>query len=104
MFFVNEIRGPDAGKSMPFADIVAEAEESGLEEVVWGLTYPDLGHAFLPVVRHDLLLDRGHALEESWIKTAQTHKSPSLRRRFAGMESWSNGGLATSYHLQRHHC
>ena len=90
MFFVNEINGPNAAQSMSlkFKDIVQEAEESGLEEVVWGLTYPDLGHAFAPWARHDLLLDRGHALEERWAKTAHEHHSPDLR---ASLLEWNQG-------------
>ena len=88
MFFVNEIRSPDSGQSMSLKNVVEEAEESGLEEVVWGLTYPDLRHAFAPWFRHDLLLDRGHALEEAWIKTAQNHKSPHLN---ASLFDWHRG-------------
>jgi hypothetical protein len=88
MFFVNEISGPNAGQSMQFKEIVQEAEESGLEEVVWGLAYPDLGHAFLPLARHDLLLDRGHALEEVWAKTAEEHHSPDLRD---SLLKWNQG-------------
>jgi hypothetical protein len=90
MFFVNEISGPNAGQSISrkVNDIVQEAEESGLEEVVWGLTYPDLGHAFAPWRRSDLLLDRGHALEEKWAKTAHDHKSPDLRDSFL---KWNQG-------------
>lgn len=88
MFFVNEIRAPDSGESMQFRDIVEEAEESGLEEVVWGLTYPDLGHAFAPWLRHDFLRDRGYALEELWIRTARNHHSPPLE---AGFLEWNRG-------------
>jgi hypothetical protein len=88
MFFVNQIRPPDSGQSISFTDVVDEAEESGLEEVVWGMTYPDLGHAFFPWGRHDLLLDRGHALEEAWIKTARNHKSPPLD---ASLLDWNRG-------------
>ena len=88
MFFVNEIRPPDSGQSMSFTNVVEEAEESGLEEVVWGLSYPDLAHAFAPWFRHNLLLDRGHALEEAWIKTARDHKSPPLN---ASLFDWHRG-------------
>jgi hypothetical protein len=88
MFFVNEIRDPKSGQSMQLEKIVEEAEESGLEEVVWGLTYPDLWHAFAPWTRDDLSLDRGHALEEKWAKTALDHESPNLRE---SLLKWNDG-------------
>jgi hypothetical protein len=88
MFFVNEIRAPDSGQAMSFKNVVAEAEETGLEEVVWGLTYPDFWHAVAPWARSDELLDRGHALEEAWIKTADTHHSPPLN---VSLLAWNRG-------------
>lgn len=88
MFFVNEIRSPDSGHSMSLKKIVEEAEDSGLEEVVWGLTYPDLGHACFPFLRNNLFLDRGHTLEEAWIKSAREHNSPPLD---AGLLEWNRG-------------
>jgi len=88
MFFVNEIQPPGSLTRMSFRNVVEEVEDSGLEEVVWGMAYPDLAHAFLPWLRRDLLLDRGHALEETWVKSAQNHGSPCLRR---GLLEWNRG-------------
>jgi hypothetical protein len=88
MFFVNEIQRPGSPREMKFENVVAEAEDSGLEEVVWGMAYPDLFHAFLPWVRSDLFLDRGHALERSWIRSARKHGSPSLKK---GLLKWRRG-------------
>ena len=88
MFFVNEIQPPGSTTPMSFSNVVQEAEESGLAEVVWGMAYPDLGHAFLPWFRRDLLLDRGHVLEETWVKSARDHGSPSLAK---GLLEWNRG-------------
>ena len=88
MFFVNEIQPPGSTKPMVFSNVVAEAEDSGLEEVVWGMAYPDLAHAFFPWLRRDLLLDRGHALEETWVRSAREHGSPSLA---TGLLGWNRG-------------
>ena len=88
MFFVNEIRSPDSGESMSCENVVAEAEETGLEEVVWGMTYPDFWHAVAPFAWRNRLLDRSHALEEAWIKTAQKHESPPLD---ASLLEWNRG-------------
>src|SRR5439155_25965911 len=88
MFFVNEIQSPGSPTRMSFRNVVEEAEDSGLEEVVWGMAYPDLAHAFLPWLRRDLLLDRGHALEETWVKSARNHGSPSLA---TGLLEWNRG-------------
>jgi hypothetical protein len=70
MFFANALEPP--GRVMNFDHVVEEAENSSLSEVVWGLAYPDLAHALFPFARTDLILDRGHTLEEAWIKTAGT--------------------------------
>jgi hypothetical protein len=88
MFFVNEIQPPGSPKAMSFQRVVAEAEDSGLEEVVWGMAYPDLAHAFLPWLRRDFLLDRGHTLEETWVRSAREHGSPSLA---TGLLEWNRG-------------
>jgi len=88
MFFVNEIRSPDSGESMSCENVVAEAEETGLEEVVWGMTYPDFWHAVTPYAWRNRLLDRSHALEEAWIKTAQKHDSPPLN---VSLLEWNRG-------------
>jgi Patatin-like phospholipase len=88
MFFVNEIRAPDSNRMMRLEKIVEEAEDSGLEELVWGLTYPDLAHALFPFFRCDLFLDRGHTLEEAWVKSAHEHGSPPLD---VGLLDWTRG-------------
>jgi len=76
MFFANAIQPPDSATPMSFSDVVEQAESSSLSEVVWGLTYPDFAHAIFPWGRGDLILDRGHTLEEAWIKTAARAKRP----------------------------
>src|SRR5205814_1497489 len=90
MFFVNAIQPPGSAVRTSFTNVVQEAEESGLAEVVWGMTYPDLAHAFFPWLRSDLLLDRGHALEETWVKAANKYhkKGSSLGK---GLLEWNRG-------------
>jgi hypothetical protein len=89
MFFVNAIQPPGSTTRPSFAEVVREAEESGLSEVVWGMAYPDLLHAFFPWLRRDLLLDRGHALEETWVKAAaRSHPSSSLA---GSLLEWNRG-------------
>jgi hypothetical protein len=88
MFFVNEIQPPDSPKGMSFQRVIAEVEDSGLEEVVWGMAYPDLFHAFFPWARRNLLLDRGGTLERRWIRSARKLGSPSLKK---GLLKWRRG-------------
>jgi hypothetical protein len=54
---------------------------------VWGLTYPDFAHAIFPWGRSDLILDRGHTLEEAWIKSAERKTAgPPLKQ---GLLEWN---------------
>jgi len=89
MFFVNAIEPSGSTATISFANVLREAEESGLSEVVWGMTYPDLAHAFFPWLRQDLLLDRGHTLEETWVRAAErSHPTPSLA---GSLLEWNRG-------------
>jgi predicted acylesterase/phospholipase RssA len=66
MYFVAEYDqdGPPSGKQLD--RIVQRAEGSSLDEIAWGLTYPDLARLFLS---YGFGWDRGRALEEAWLKT-----------------------------------
>ena len=87
MFFANAIQPANSANSMSFDDVVEQAESSSLSEVVWGLTYPDFAHAIFPWGRADLILDRGHTLEEAWVKTAkQKTPAPALTQ---GLLEWN---------------
>jgi hypothetical protein len=50
--------------------IVAHAEASSLDEVTWGLSYPDLVFGFFPWLKDGaaIFMDRGRMLETSWRK------------------------------------
>jgi hypothetical protein len=46
--------------------VVKQADASSLDEVAWGLTYPDFWRAFVPLPVHGVQVDRGQALEWAW--------------------------------------
>ncbi|MCB1055492.1 MAG: patatin-like phospholipase family protein [Acidobacteria bacterium] len=47
------------------------ARNSSLEATAWGLIFPDLQRAFVPLVRGNLWLDRAWAMERSWLQASQ---------------------------------
>jgi len=63
MYFVNEY-DPDGGglpqNPSALESAVDSAEASSLDDIAWGLVYPDFLRTFLPIFKH---LDRGVALE-----------------------------------------
>jgi len=63
MYFVNEY-DPDGGGLPPnpseLESAVDSAEASSLDDIAWGIAYPDFLRTFLPIFKH---LDRGVALE-----------------------------------------
>jgi glycerophosphoryl diester phosphodiesterase len=69
MHFVNEYKGGHlpAKETDPRAleKIVARAERSSLDYVLWGLLYPDLARLFIPLP-YKLEWDRGRALQKAW--------------------------------------
>ena len=46
--------------------VVKQADASSLDEVAWGLTYPDFWRAFFPLPIRGAQIDRGQALEWAW--------------------------------------
>jgi hypothetical protein len=46
--------------------VVKQADASSLDEVAWGLTYPDFWRAFFPMPIRGVQIDRGQALEWAW--------------------------------------
>jgi hypothetical protein len=46
--------------------VVKQADASSLDEVAWGLTYPDFWRAFVPLPMRGVQVDRGQALEWAW--------------------------------------
>jgi hypothetical protein len=78
MHFVNAY-----GRAEGFAGVLGHAMESSLDEVAWGLVYPDLWRTIIPPVVKRWRTGRGQALEEAW------------KQRDAGLDaplaSWEDG-------------
>ena len=62
MYFINQYQ--DGHLPIDLQPVVKQAQASSLDDVAWGLAYPDLLHAFLPLFR----IDRGQALEWAWTR------------------------------------
>jgi hypothetical protein len=81
MFFVAAYNNGEVPKQAA-ANIIANADESSLDEVTWGLAYPDLVFSLLPAIKGigisdgeirtsdsgAIFMDRGRMLEASWRK------------------------------------
>ncbi|MFN7948982.1 MAG: patatin-like phospholipase family protein [Blastocatellia bacterium] len=67
--------------------IVTDAMRSSLDQVAWGLVYPDLMRSFFPFIPSARETDRGHALEETWRKSGGTTQSLDAWRRSVS-EGW----------------
>ena len=93
MYFVDAYRGGRLPPGTPMETAVRAAEASSLDDVAWGLTYPDAVWTVAPFLRGlsivprphlvngpNLLVDRGTALENSWKRT------PSLAT--ATLDDW----------------
>jgi patatin-like phospholipase len=84
MFIVDAYRDGRMRDRQVLDNAVKAAEASSLDEVAWGLTYPDLVWSVFPffkgVYRPFLVKDRGTALEDAWKRT------PSLAT--ATLDEW----------------
>jgi Patatin-like phospholipase len=89
MYFVSEYDASGAGLPSNANDLekaVARAEASSLDDIAWGLVYPDFLRIFVPVFKH---LDRGRALE-----AALTRELPNRRHQLASpLGGWREGVL-----------
>ncbi|HWQ32766.1 MAG TPA: patatin-like phospholipase family protein [Blastocatellia bacterium] len=70
MYFTGAYRAP-AGlpDEATLQQTVEQAMSSSLDQVAWGLVYPDLMRSFFPFIWSTRATDRGHALEQAWQKT-----------------------------------
>jgi hypothetical protein len=69
MYFLNEYEdGKLARTDEELEEIVTRTEGSSIDEIAWGVLYPDLIRSFFPnsLVWDDW--DRGRALEEAWLR------------------------------------
>jgi hypothetical protein len=65
MYYVGAFPGPSGPPATALDPIVELAMRSSLNDVAWGLAYPDLWRTFTPVVTKRAM-DRGRALEQAW--------------------------------------
>ncbi len=89
MYFVSEYDSGGAGLPSSANDLekaVVRAEASSLDDIAWGLVYPDFLRVFVPVFKH---LDRGRALE-----AALTRELPNRRHHLSSpLADWREGVL-----------
>jgi hypothetical protein len=89
MYFVSEYDSD--GKGLPsdrptLENTVARSEASSLDDIAWGLVYPDFFRVFLPVFK---TLDRGKALE-----AALTRELPNRKHHlWSPLADWREGVL-----------
>ena len=87
MYFVSEYGATDAGLTSDksaLEETVARAEASSLDDIAWGLVYPDFLRIFLPGIKH---LDRGEALE-----AALTRELPNRKHHLSSpLSEWRDG-------------
>jgi hypothetical protein len=87
MYFLNEYEGGKlAGTDEELEEIVTRAEGSSLDEIAWGVLYPDLTRTFFPNPLVWDEWDRGRALEEAWL-----HNDKSWEKREGiqqGLSTW----------------
>jgi len=75
MYFVNEYEKDGTLPEAGLEDIVARAEGSSLDQIAWGLLYPDLARTvniLLPRLPGPFNLDRGQTLEKAWLREDMT--------------------------------
>jgi Patatin-like phospholipase len=65
MYFVNEYEDGRIDPTEKLRNIVKRVEGSSLDEIAWGVLYPDLWHTFIPF---PFKWDRGRALEWAWLR------------------------------------
>ncbi len=92
MYFVSEYDANGTGLPSDTGDlekVVARAEASSLDDIAWGLVYPDFLRIFVPVFKH---LDRGEALE-----AALTRELPNRTHHLSSpLSDWREGVLEGS--------
>src|SRR5262249_19718185 len=87
MYVVNEYDPQTGELPAVLGTAFAEATRSSLDDVIWGLVYPD----FLRTILYfPFRLDRGQALEDAW--RANAARQPDIRRAFAQWRRGTNDG------------
>lgn len=82
---------PNTGELVSTEGVVAQAERSSLDALVWGLVYPDMHRALLPYPWPPET-DRGLELEREW-RRATDEKGPALPPRISDWHDRVRGGI-----------
>lgn len=87
MYFVNEYtkKGPPPDDELE--SIVDRSEASSLDQIAWGLVYPDLKRTFFPNPFSRPRWDRGRALEEAWLRKGN-HSWENKEGIQQGLSDW----------------
>ncbi len=82
MMFLDRFTASGAPRAETLADIRAAAGRSSLDQVAWGIAYPDVLRWLLPNRFFDATRDRGWAMEQAWRRQMvhQTWRLSDLRR------------------------
>lgn len=89
MYFVNEYEKGRLPPDDELDEIVGRAQRSSLDEIAWGLLYPDLLRTIIPM---PIPWDRGRALEEAWLRSdASWARSEGIRE---GLSAWRQDARA----------
>lgn len=92
MYFVSQYEADGTGlpsDASSLEEAVARSEASSLDDIAWGLVYPDFLRIFVPAFKH---LDRGEALE-----AALTRELPNRKHHLSSpLAQWREGVLEGS--------
>ena len=88
MYFVNEYDPGGSGLPDALGTAFQEATRSSLDDVAWGLVYPDFARTLAPIPWR---FDRGWALEEAW-QANRSAGQPDLTRGFSTWRDGANQG------------
>jgi Patatin-like phospholipase len=84
LYLVNEYDANGGGLPDVLGTAFSEATKSSLDDVAWGLVYPDFARTLVPIPWR---FDRGWALEQAW-QANRADGQPDLRR---GYSVWRDG-------------
>jgi hypothetical protein len=89
MYFIGAYRNDGLPEDSDLDRLVDLAEASSLDDIAWGLVYPDLGRVIFPFF-WSTYIDRGQALERALIRQLdrETSRQSSLSD---GLSQWTEG-------------
>jgi hypothetical protein len=78
MYFLAALRPDRAPSTQELAGVRQAAMRGSLGEAAWGLAYPDLWRALVPIVFYRFEKDRGWAMEQAWRRNFDKRAIPTL--------------------------